>query len=359
MNTTRRQQTAEAELRRVCARIPEKARGAWTQRDYIKEMLAANPALGKWLCTASGAAGFWRRQRTMKPPARATDDGAAPAVPMHAAYMERQLDTAADALKREWLPIAGELRAMRLHKAKLNICSAYQRNTITPSTVDKIAASLDLVAFGALTVACRGGDEYFIVDGQNRWMASQRRPELGELNCLVFQSDGAQHEARIFAAINMNRTGVNASDKYRALVTGGDPIAVQLSEALDALGIEVVPRGANGQNQLAAISYVYTMASRDMRRCETILSCVQDITPGSPIFGELIRALDYLDRRIEGGVQNQTLMTRMRKIGAHKLMDAIAKARPANSGISQLGIAVLGEVNRGLAESKRILLQEV
>jgi hypothetical protein len=69
--------------------------------------------------------------------------------------------------------------------------------------------------------------------------------------------------------------------------------------------------------------------------------------------------LDYLDRRIEGGVENPTLNARMRKIGAHKLMDAISKAQSANKGISQLGIAVLGEVNRGLIESKRIVLQEV
>jgi hypothetical protein len=363
MNIQSRQQMAEAELHRVFMRFPEETRASWTQKDYIHEMMIGCPALRGWLRTKSGVEHFWRRQHVIKKPPlagsgpRSLDDAAAPEAPIHPPYTEQTLDGAADSLKREWKAVVGDLKAVVLPKNRLSICSAYQRNSVSALKVDKIAAELDLVAFGALTVAQRG-DEFFIVDGQNRWMASQRRVELTELNCLVFQSRGVEHEAKIFAAININRSGVHAADKYRALVTAEDPTALALDEALRILQIEVVPRTAKGPNQLAAIQYVFGMAKRDIRRCESVLSVVQDITPGSPIYGDLVKAIDYLDHHIKGGAENPTLRARMRKVGAHKLMDAIAKVRPAHSGNSQIGIAVLGEVNRGQPESRRIVIEE-
>lgn len=357
MSMHRQFQNAETELRKLCGRIPEKERATWTQRDYIEEMARSNRSLGKAILTKAGTESFWNKQRVLDIPPRHLNDEET-AASIQPPYFERTLVSAVKELTQEWLPVSGSLRPMRLHKAQLHICADYQRSSISQIKVDNIAARLDLISFGALTVGYRDGI-YYIVDGQNRWMAAQRRPEITEVNCLVFDSNGVDHEARIFAAINMNRTGVTSCDRYRALVTAKDAVALELEGALRALGIEVVARGAQGANQLSAIQLVYNMACRDMRRCEIILSQVQEITPGSPIHGDLLVALEYLERRIEGGVLNPVLKARMRKLGAHRLMDSITVAKAASSGARQIGVAVLSEVNKGLPEAKKIVLLEV
>lgn len=350
MNYIGRHQLAERELQRICAAVPESKRQCWTQREYIDEIKRANPSLRGWLSKKAGQEAFFRKQRVIT----------APPAHVHSAYAEPSLDAIVEEKRKAWLPVRGELMPMRLHKAQLNIEPGYQRNSINPLKVDQIAASFDLVIFGSLTVANRNGlGVFYIVDGQNRWMASQRRAEIDEVLCNVFESTGIEHEARVFAAINMARSGVTPADKHRALVTGREPVAMWLDDMLQTLGIEVVARGAKAPNQLAAIGFVYAMALRDKTRCEVVMSLVQDLTAEFRIEADLIKALDYLDRRVDGGIEHPVLRSRLMKIGVHRLTEVLTVARAASTGTRQLGAVVLGEVNKGLPEHKRIVLLEI
>jgi hypothetical protein len=349
MNIAHRVDLAERELARICASIPKAQRAGWTQRQYTDEIKRAQPSLSGWLSHRAAVEGFFRKQRVIDVP---------PLHVMHEPYHEPSLDSLAESARKSWAPIRGELVAMELHKAQLNIEPGYQRNSINPLRVDKIAAAFDVIVFGSLTVASRDG-VYYIVDGQNRWMAAQRRAEVDMVKCNVFKSEGIEHEARKFAAINMARAGVTPADKHRALVTGREEIALRLDEMLEALGIEVVARSTKAPRQLSAIGAVYAMAQRDMQRCEMVMSLVADLTAEYRIEADLIKALDYLDRRVEGGIENKVLRDRLKQIGCHHLSETLALARAANTGVKQLGAAVLGEVNKKLPQARRIILTEI
>lgn len=128
---------------------------------------------------------------------------------------------------------------------ELNISDAYQR-TIVPARVNRIAKNLDQDAFGSLTVGQRRDGSYWVVDGMQRLTAA-RKLGIAMVPCDVFQSDGQEHEARVFRLKNRERTNVSAVSLFNAQMTEGDPQTLEIAEVVKRAGLKLRLRDEGGQ----------------------------------------------------------------------------------------------------------------
>ena len=120
---------------------------------------------------------------------------------------------------------------------ELNISDSYQR-TIVPNRVSRIAKNLDQDAFGSLTVGQRKDGSYWVVDGMQRLTAA-RKLGIGMVPCDVFQSDGQEHEARVFRLKNRERTNVSAVVLFRAQLTEGDEQTLAIADCVKSAGFKL------------------------------------------------------------------------------------------------------------------------
>jgi hypothetical protein len=119
----------------------------------------------------------------------------------------------------------------------LNISDAYQR-TIVPSRVSRIAKNLDQDAFGSLTVGQRRDGSYWVVDGMQRLTAA-RKLGIGMVPCDVFDSEGQEHEARVFRLKNRERTNVSSVSLFRAQLTEGDEQSMEIERVVRKAGLKL------------------------------------------------------------------------------------------------------------------------
>jgi ParB-like chromosome segregation protein Spo0J len=120
---------------------------------------------------------------------------------------------------------------------ELNISEAYQR-TIVPGRVNRIAKNLDQDAFGSLTVGQRRDGSYWVVDGMQRLTAA-RKLGIVMVPCDVFDSDGQEHEARVFRLKNKERTNVSSMSLFKAQLTEGDEQTLAIAAVVKQAGLKL------------------------------------------------------------------------------------------------------------------------
>jgi len=125
----------------------------------------------------------------------------------------------------------------KINVEELNIAESYQR-TIVPTRVNRIAKDLDSDAFGSLTVGERRDKSLWVVDGFQRLTAA-RKLGINSVPCDVFQSEGQEHEARVFRLKNKERTGVTATSLFRAQLVERDPQSVEIEAIVRAAGLRL------------------------------------------------------------------------------------------------------------------------
>jgi hypothetical protein len=123
---------------------------------------------------------------------------------------------------------------------ELKISDAYQRTIIT-ARVNRIAKNLDQDAFGSLTVGQRRDGSYWVVDGMQRLTAA-RKLDIAMVPCDVFDSDGQEHEARVFRLKNRERTNVSAVSLFRAQMTEGDEQTLSIAAVVKDAGLKLALR---------------------------------------------------------------------------------------------------------------------
>lgn len=139
----------------------------------------------------------------------------------------------------------------------LQVDSSYQRTEfISSKIVKEISSSFSEVLCGALIVAERKDGTYWVVDGNHRFQGAKNcGKEL--LTCLVFDSDGPAHEARIFCELNKKRTGINAVSMFKASLKQLNKESIEIAEVLDIYKMSIGNGGIRVFKAAVAISEVY------------------------------------------------------------------------------------------------------
>lgn len=119
----------------------------------------------------------------------------------------------------------------------LKIDHTYQRPP-SEKWIKKLMATWNWGNFGVLEISHRAEDgEYYILDGQQRFQALKRNPEIlkklgaRKIKCNIHELENAKAEAKKFLELNTHER-VDAFETFQADVVVGNPEAVALSNLI-------------------------------------------------------------------------------------------------------------------------------
>lgn len=219
-----------------------------------------------------------------------------------------------------------------IHKDKLLIDPSYQRKA-TEGHYLKIAARWCWPAVGALVVVKREDGSLYVVDGQHRKMAADRRTDISVLPCLVFDSKDLtsdpgerQREARIFLESNMGRKAVSAVAKYRTALALNDPGALLAQKLVQDAG-RVVDDSKSNSNTLRCIARLLFWVKEDPERLQRLWPCLVKTAAGQCFSEILLDGVMYLDAHNSSGPQlSAKWLLRIEEAGQKNLVAGAQRA---------------------------------
>lgn len=228
----------------------------------------------------------------------------------------------------EWNALKARSKPMRIKIAELNV-DEYQRGEAKRASTIKKAKHWDHAAAGAVIVGQRSDGSFWVVDGLQRTLAEALRGDIDAVDCMVFQSDGAEHEARVFQRCNLGRIPVDAIHKFRVAVKAGDEVECDVQNWVLANGLRIA--GDKGKNEIGFPSYVvhFWLANTDaVKRALLFAKRVGDGEMCSDIFKGA-----YL--LITRGVDVEKYEASIIKRGGHKRLLRDINATAIEAGVSK------------------------
>lgn len=203
--------------------------------------------------------------------------------------------------KEEWLenyPFTYEF----VRVGEVHIDYDYQRPPVL-ATVAEIAKNWDVNALGDIVLSRRRNGEYWVVDGQQRILGTQKAlgPEF-KIWAKVYQDLPWEQEAKKFSALNSERTIPTTGYRYRGWYESGRPDVVQLVRMLDALGIphRWSGKGRSGDHHFISWGTLHTLATKyGMEHATYIMALIKETWPedGYALEAVMIRGMSLFVRR--------------------------------------------------------------
>jgi len=236
-----------------------------------------------------------------------------------------------------------------LPKTKLRVSDAYQRQAVVTKVV-AIASHWSWVACGVLIVGMRDG-EYWVVDGQHRLLAARKRSDISELPCIVFETESEQQEADGFLDVNTGRKPLSVFARFKALIVAGDQAAIGLDRMLMANDLTATA-SAHRPRDIKCLGICLQLYKEDVESFSRAIGLAARLSDTADTFvsDKLLQGLYYIDRHVEGGLQNKRLADRCTKIGADRLKEAAQRAAAffTAGGSKVWAQGMLEEINKGL-----------
>jgi hypothetical protein len=237
----------------------------------------------------------------------------------------------------EWDELKARSKHMRIKITELHV-DDYQRGEARRAATVEKAKHWNHAAAGAVIVGQRKDGTFWVVDGLQRTLSEALRGDIDSVDCMVFQSDGAQHEAKVFQLCNLGRVAVDSIHKYKLGVKCGDQPHVDIEKWVSENGMQI--NDGKGTNQIgfptSIISY-WPLNSESVKRA---LLFTHRIGCGEMCLDIFKGAYILITRGIKIEDYEQSLM----RSGGHKklLHDINAKAieagSPKNMNICAQGI---------------------
>jgi hypothetical protein len=239
---------------------------------------------------------------------------------------------------------------MMIKKGDLLINNAVYQRDGKPNKVLELASAWSWIACGTITVAKRDG-KYWTVDGQHRKLAADRRSDIQELPCMVFEVEDVSTEARAFIDTNRNRKPVSALDTFKAQIVSGDTNAQFVQEIIECAGMRIAQTCQN-TGEFKAVALALDIASKDRAGFVKTIDVASKlaIEAEKPVTARLIAALYYLHTHIPGGLDNGPLVKRLKQIGVKSLSRGIDSAAQyyGRGGAKIYAQGMLEAINKGL-----------
>ena len=201
-----------------------------------------------------------------------------------------------------WNDIGKPGEFMMCDKTELYIDHGYQRDRIGQDKINEMAASWDWVACGCLCVAVRNG-KWYVIDGQHRKMAADKRSDIKDLPCLVFELESRSHEAQAFVDLNSSKTAVDGVDRFKAMVVAGDQTAKGLKELLDQSGR--VAAAFPSPRTVACIVLLWKRYRKDAEMFARVWKLICEMAIGQQVNNPIVRSVWWAECR--ASEQNKSL----------------------------------------------------
>lgn len=222
----------------------------------------------------------------------------------------------------------GELQWIR--KSLLNVDKEYQRAKVSQESVLSIARNWSWVACGVLVVARRNDGTLWVVDGQTRKTAADKRADVNELPCIVFESLELAEEASAFIDVNTFRRPVPRVDKFRAQIVAQDQVAIAVQQMIEEQGYRVA--SGSGSFSVCCIGSIMEEFKNNEEVARRVWQLCAQLHSGEPIVDIIWLGLCYLERSLIARKDGESIfrphnLETLTKSGAKRIHEEIRKAR--------------------------------
>lgn len=212
-----------------------------------------------------------------------------------------------------WAAPGDRGRYRKINEALLHF-AAYQREEVSLQNTRSIAADFDWEKFGTLTVMERTNGSLYVVDGRQRLSAVRLRglPSEADVPCMVYRSEGIEHEARAFLVLNKNRKQVTAVDRHNAAVIAKMEPYVSIDNYIRGAGY-VIGTSAHTPNVISFPAQITSAWSANEYAAKSAIDfvfgvCGDDDKPSVEVF----KGAYWLECR---GVKLSTHVDKVRQMG--------------------------------------------
>jgi hypothetical protein len=235
---------------------------------------------------------------------RAKGRAAAAPIPQPAAQppapklSEKQSHSPANRWQQQFRPVQnteGEL--LRIDKRHLHVDERYQRK-LWPDRIARMAENWNWIACGVLIVAWRGREKnkYYIMDGQHRWEAAKRLPEVRDLPCLAFGIEHLTDEALGFLAANVERKYPALAEQFHALLLAENPTAKIAAELAEVAERDI--RAPSDPNSIACVAELMRCIQLDELALRSCWSALVELCRNHLLSARILRGVFGLERRL-------------------------------------------------------------
>lgn len=249
-----------------------------------------------------------------------------------------------------WTIASGEGDYRKINKRLLRVNKEVYQREETKSKVLELAKSWSWISCGTITVARRGG-VYWVVDGNHRKLAADRRSDISDLPCMVFEVGNVKDEARAFLATNANRKPITALARFKALLAADDITAKLVDDAVRDCGLRFATASKEA-GDFKAVSWALETAARDPDGFVVILQAAAELAVAAeaPLHHQVVKGLQYLHANIDGGLEDGRLRKRLRQVGFGALLKGALSAAEyyAKGGAKVYADGMLQALNKGL-----------
>ena len=175
-----------------------------------------------------------------------------------------------------------------IDKEDLFVDHEYQRTKINNTRLASFASDWSWIKCGVLVVVIRD-DKWWVIDGQHRKLAADKRSDITKLPCLLFGSDDKKQEARAFVDINTSKTNLTGYEKFRALIVAGDETAIGLNELLKQRGYNAGI--GTDVKTVRCILTVWKIYQQDIKLFKELWPLVTEINQNCQIMDKVTRGI--------------------------------------------------------------------
>lgn len=221
----------------------------------------------------------------------------------------------------------------------------YQRGEVKASTIEWMVDNFNLNLCLPLVVGQRASGTLWVVDGKQRTIAAHKCL-IRELQCMVFQSKGKVHEAKVLYDLATRTTPHTQYDKYKAAHQGHEEPQRSIQQWLSGTQMQVCAGGARG---IAFVQTVIVQWQQDAGACQRALLTQDLLQDGLPLSRTLHMGLYWLERQ---GVRTEDHATKLIRKGADRVRGIVNDAWDKGKGRKPI-MTVVGETLRDIINQGR------
>ncbi len=245
----------------------------------------------------------------------------------------------------DWVKPGDNGRQCKVAVDELKVDHAYQRLEVSDRNTLALARGFNWVAFNSIVVMERANGDKYVVDGQQRLLAARRRGDIREVPCVLFKSDGREHEARAFISLNVRRTNVPAVAKFNASVRAALNPEKQIADWLATQGLEVTEDGKDIKG-VDFPSCLIRSWSLNTDACKKAVSIQREVNGTEPLHSTCHKGIFWL---LHNGIDVEEHADKLKRLGGRSAILRSVKTLEIETGAKAsergCGIGVLRLVN--------------
>jgi hypothetical protein len=245
----------------------------------------------------------------------------------------------------DWVKPGDNGRQCMVAVDELKIDHTYQRPEVSDNNTLALARGFNWVAFNSIVVMERTNGDKYVVDGQQRLLAARRRGDIREVPCILFKSDGREHEARAFISLNIRRTNVPAVAKFNASVRASLSPEKQIADWLGTMGLTVTENGKDMKG-LDFPTCLIRSWKQNTDACKKAVVIQRNVNGTEPLHSTCHKGIWWL---LHNGIDVDEHSDKLKRLGGRSAMLRSVKTLEIETGAKAsergCGIGVLRLIN--------------